>query len=482
MTTFDGRFRTAGKTLLCVFGVSLNACAALSRAHYPRTPALEHLNADSGYRFQNLPAAGGNSDSLFVVLAFSGGGTRAAALAYGVLRELQQTQIGDTTLGTKTLLDEVDVISSVSGGSFAAAYYALHGPEKLRNFERDFLFWDAQGALVGRVASKVWRLRSPYYNRIDVAAELWDERLFHGATFDTLARLRRRPFVIINASDMSVGDPFSFTQEQFDPLCGNLGGVSLARAVAASSAFPGALSPITIENHADRCRYVLPRGIANALHPTTAADNPERYRRARTYVSYRNAATRPFIHLLDGGLADNIGLRPILRSMSSLDPEWSLLRMTDARAVRRVVVIVVNAKTSKRSTIEASAKPPGIGAMLQTVIDKPMGNYSQESIGRLREAEQSVKRQVTLDSAVAALLREHCPDAALPFRPPTSAQLHTIEVSFEGIVDSSEREFYLNLPTSFRLPPTTVRLLTNLGGRLLRESDEYRALIELLRR
>jgi NTE family protein len=72
-----------------------------------------------GYRFENL-AGGKEENKLFVCLAFSGGGTRAAALAYGAMLALRQTDIDWPH--RETLLDEVDCISSVSGGSFTAAY------------------------------------------------------------------------------------------------------------------------------------------------------------------------------------------------------------------------------------------------------------------------------------------------------------------------------------------------------------------------
>lgn len=57
-----------------------------------------------GYRYSTLAASPRNSESLFVVLTFSGGGTRAAALAHGVLDELRQTQIDWN--GQRTLLEE----------------------------------------------------------------------------------------------------------------------------------------------------------------------------------------------------------------------------------------------------------------------------------------------------------------------------------------------------------------------------------------
>src|SRR6267142_2135328 len=80
-------------------------------AHYPENARIQHYDPQSGYRFRNLSNAG-NSDSLQIFLAFSGGGTRAAALSYGVLEALAHTEIvweGER----RRLLDEVDFITAV---------------------------------------------------------------------------------------------------------------------------------------------------------------------------------------------------------------------------------------------------------------------------------------------------------------------------------------------------------------------------------
>jgi len=107
-------------------------------AHYPENARMKHHDPQGGYRFSTLSNAG-NSDSMQVVLAFSGGGTRAAALSYGVLDKLARTEIiweGQR----RRLSDEVDMISSVSGGSFtAAAYYALYGGQIFTDFDQKFL-------------------------------------------------------------------------------------------------------------------------------------------------------------------------------------------------------------------------------------------------------------------------------------------------------------------------------------------------------
>jgi NTE family protein len=101
-------------------------------AHYPINQPITEVSPDAGYRATQIKAPG-NSDNLFLFLTFSGGGTRAAALSYGVLEELRKTEV--VIDGRKrSLLDEVDGISSVSGGSFTAGYYGLFGDRIFEDF------------------------------------------------------------------------------------------------------------------------------------------------------------------------------------------------------------------------------------------------------------------------------------------------------------------------------------------------------------
>ena len=134
-------------------------------AYYPRNAPLISIDPSTGYRFRHT-ASPTNSPELLLMLAFSGGGTRAAALSYGVLEELARTPVGAE--GTQhRLMDEVDIISSVSGGSFTAAYYALWGDRIFSDFEPLFLKKHVQTGLLLRVLAP-WnqvRLASPRFGR-----------------------------------------------------------------------------------------------------------------------------------------------------------------------------------------------------------------------------------------------------------------------------------------------------------------------------
>src|SRR5207249_11917910 len=153
------------------------------------------------------PDAPDKRDELFVCLSFSGGGTRAAAFAYGVLKALRGIRIDNNGLGA--FLDEVDCVSGISGGSFAAAAYVLWTRKFFDEFPDKFLKLNVQGMLVRSVANPVnlVRLMSPYFSRIDLAAELYDRLLFDNATFAALDP-GKRPFLIVNATNMANGAGF----------------------------------------------------------------------------------------------------------------------------------------------------------------------------------------------------------------------------------------------------------------------------------
>jgi len=115
-------------------------------AYRPANARLAHWNPDYGYRPRRTYAERPMGDVL-LVLAFSGGGMRAAALSYGVLEELRDARFA-VDGSERRLLDEVDLITSVSGGSFTSAYYGLFGDRIFTDFEPRFLRRNLQRRLL----------------------------------------------------------------------------------------------------------------------------------------------------------------------------------------------------------------------------------------------------------------------------------------------------------------------------------------------
>src|SRR5204863_4898413 len=187
-----------------------------------------------------------NKENL-VILAFSGGGTRAAAFSYGVLEFLRRTEVTGPKGNKGRLLDEVDVITGVSGGSFTALAYGLYGDKLFSEYEQSFLKRNVQGELLSRLVNPIYGggLWSPTWGRSELAAQLYDEILFNGATFADLDR-GDGPMILPTATDISSGARFGFNQAIFDVICSDLLSVPLSRAAAASSAVPFALSPVTM--------------------------------------------------------------------------------------------------------------------------------------------------------------------------------------------------------------------------------------------
>jgi len=459
------------KRLLCAACVLvlLGGCA-----HYPTNPKLSEYDHTQGYRFDNLQATA-RADSLFIILTFSGGGTRAAALSYGVLESLRDTRFFWQDR-ERSLLEEVDVISSVSGGSFTAAYYALFRDDLFISFEERFLYRNIQGELTSRVLlpTSWFKLASPYYSRIDLAADFYHREIFAQKQFSDLIRHNQRPMVIINATDIAIGTPFTFTQAQFDPICSDLAGMALARAVAASSCFPVAFPPLTLNNYAGSCRYREPDWVNLAIEDQLT--NPPRYARARALQSYRDAAARPYLHLLDGGIADNIGLRRPLAGIRSNDPDLSILRRINNGAIDHLAVIIVDAKTQPKTKINQSAAPPGLTTVLTKIATVPLDNYSFDTVQALRDEFKSWRADLRNYADCREILESACPGAEMPYDPPREVKLYPIYVGFDQIADEEQRRYFQTMDTSFHLPDAQVTDLRRIAGTLLEQSAAFQEL------
>jgi len=459
------------KRMLCTACIIALICGC---AHYPVNPRLKEYDKTKGYRFDNLSSQA-DADRVFIILTFSGGGTRAAALSYGVLETLHDTRF--LWQGTdRSLLDEVDVISSVSGGSFTAAYYALFREDIFKSYEERFLYRNIQGELTGLVMMPTswFKLISPDYSRIDLAADFYDREVFEKKRFDDLLQHSKRPMVIINATDLSIGTAFTFTQDQFDPICSDLSGVAVSRAVAASSCFPVAFAPMTLNNYAGNCQYREPDWVDLALEDKLI--NPPRYARARALQSYNDSSNRPYLHLLDGGVADNIGLRGPLASIRSSDPDLSVLRRINDGAIDHLVVIIVDAKTEPGSETDKSSSPPGLKTVLTKIATVPLDNYSFDTVQALRDEFKRWKSDLRNYEDCKEILKSACPNADMPFDPPREVKLHPIYVGFDQIADENERRYFQTMDTSFHLPDQQVSDLRNIARTLLEKSDEFQRL------
>jgi NTE family protein len=517
--------------LAAFFAASLASCVSVNQPlKGPLTAGDEGCAVPAGeqrpYRFSCLESAHSDSSAneVFIVLALSGGGTRAAAFAYGALSLLEDTKLPDG----RSVLDEVDVISSVSGGSFAAAYLGKFGKDRFfREFPERVLYRNIQAGYGLRLFSPwYWpSLLSPFYGRGDLAASYYDAGIFEGATYESMPR--RRPFVVLNATDIGQGAGFSFTQDHFDRLCSNLDSVPIGRAVAASSAFPIVFTPLTLVNYNydnSSCRYATPGWVSDA--GSDAIGDMAGYDRARTWMSYEDAGRRPYVHLSDGGIADNIGLRAIEEAM--LDSA-ALPGIRQTEGIKHLVLITVDAKPRPDKCSDRIARPPGVLTVLSAAATSPMENYSSDTVQRFseiavdleaersaapdfadcdklaargcsgngrrdcRERESHECREKLLEVCIArgdGLYRRQCEEddeidlpecyrqrcaAALAARDPGVPNTQLVHLRFDAVPEecAEVRARLQNIGTSLHLPRSDVELLTAWGRQLLATSPAY---------
>ncbi len=258
----------------------------------------------NGRPIDKCSAPGTDKDNNFIGLALSGGGSRAAVFSAAVMFELRRYGI----------LQQVDAISSTSGGSITSALYALSSDMEKDPYPREIdgmkyrIRWDEsvvypllqkdlQGSWLVNwlVSANIVNYWTTYFDRTDIMAQIYTGELF-GTSRDTENGLLfrdlnpQRPYLIINATNntdiiynpgLSIVDNcerelrwFSFTQEHFRKIHSDLDAYPISYAVAASAAFPGAFNHVTLRDF-------------------------------RGKESDEKQEDHKFVHLLDAGVEDN---------------------------------------------------------------------------------------------------------------------------------------------------------------------------------
>jgi predicted acylesterase/phospholipase RssA len=477
----------------CLRLVPILICAGGCAPAYRNAP-LEVYAPDSGYRFETLKCGEGNSDELFVCVTFSGGGSRAAALAYGVLQELRDTSIPPLERqGTlRSMLDEVDTISSVSGGSFTAAGYALWR-ERLfdGHYEQVFLKKNVQQALALRIFSFPSLLLLPLVvlDRIDVASEYFHEEIFERRTYADLLQDGRRPYIVVNATNLAAGQRFEFSQADFDILGSDLACLPIGYAVGASQAVPIVFSPL-------RLKYYPGRPSSQAIADVFARKRPRsRVRRREVWARSLLPSTQPgqepptqieaerhrWLYLVDGASSDNLGLSFVIENHRDGVIRDRIERDAQSR-IRQLVVIVVNAGTRPPNNIEQRHSAPGLLSMGYRAAMIAIDNHSHALIdmvwsGLVEQAERIRSLYSHCRSELAK-----CPDAAAPDAPfEARFSSFVVEVNLEDLSDDQARKELQALPTNYNLQPEQVDRVIQAGRQLIRDNSEFQRLLSHLR-
>ena len=427
----------------------LSACAT---TYVPENKALTVIDDSSGYRrFQDNRLVEKGDTTIY--LAFSGGGTRAAAVSYGVMQELRDTLI-EAKGEQVRVLDEVDTISSVSGGSFTSAYYGLFGDQIFDTYEDDFLRRNVQGTMIKQLFNPVnwYKGVANGFDRKELAIDYYERHIFRGATF---ADIREDgPFIEINATDLATGLRFTFLQERFDLMCADLSSFSVARAVTASSSVPVAFPTVVIKNHADQCDITGSRAW-NILENANIEGSSQEHL-VNGLKSYRDADRRKYIHLVDGGISDNLGLRGAIDRLEGVrEVKESVSRENPPK---NIIFILVNADVDSQKQLEETPDNPSPGTTMGAFLDAQMELYSDETRDRMRE---NVKE-----------FNQNAVNTGIPTR------MYFSEVSFDNVKSPRLRSLLNSMPTSLELEDDQIEQLIIAGRVLLRHEPSYNRFLE----
>jgi NTE family protein len=335
-----------------------------------------------------------------------------------------------------------------------------------------------QGALFGRTLNPFnwWKFVGGTAGRSELAAEYYDEILFEGATFGDLLD-KQTPVAVATGTDISTGSRLAFYQQDFDLICSDLNKVRLSRAAATSSAVPVVLSAVTFSNYGGTCGYQYPAWVRDVAkpegRPRPAARAVQRYREMQ---DFQNSKDRPYIHLVDGGVADNLGVRPVLETLEEFGVSAAFRDEVGFGGIRRIVLIVVNARSAPRTDWDRSETPPGFAAQLLQASSVPIDRYSFETIETMKDRQEvyAWRRELLVARARLAGATEAQAEASVVL---PKVNLHTLDVSFDNLPDPKERAYLMNLPTTFVLPAEDVDRLRAAAGQLLRQSQDFQSVL-----
>jgi NTE family protein len=265
------------------------------------------------------------------------------------------------------------------------------------------------------------------------------------------------------------GTRISFHQDAFDVICSDLSTFPVSRACAASSAVPMVLSPITLRNYAGQCDFQMPKALAEAMQPPRDI-SARRFDLANNMMPFLDSQKKPYIHLVDGGVSDNLGLRAILERITLMGDVWTSLKFGHLENVNKIVFVVVNAETEIDDKWDRWEKIPPFGAMLSSYSSIGISRYNTETVALLRESFSRWADEIR---------KGRCGSGPILTEPGSCGDIefYYVGVRFEALDDEAERTALKRLPTAFALEPEQVDQLRDAARRILTKDKEFQRLV-----
>lgn len=239
-----------------------------------------------------------------IAISLSGGGFRAAMFHLGTLHYLNQLKYDDG----RSFLDDVNTISTISGGTITGLWYMLKFckgkdiAESIKELYHILVSYDLPTIAIEAITKDKTESSSLIREMVDI----YDDMLFHGETFQNiLGKIDEKHIhhFSANGTDFSNGYAFRFqaskkivnAKPEFSRgFIGNKSHqipwaiaeqIKLSEILAVSSCFPGGFEPMQ-----------FPKDFEFSKNPNNAS-----------YIE----TIKPY-DLMDGGIVDNQGIEPLL--------------------------------------------------------------------------------------------------------------------------------------------------------------------------
>ncbi len=434
----------------------LVGCASIDNAPVNRPSALPRLTPVA------TMAGDDTLRSTIVALAFSGGGTRAAAFSFGVLKGLSEVEAP----GGGAMIDQIRFVSGVSGGSVTAAYFGLKGRSALSDFEARFLYRDAEESLRTQVYSvgNMMRAMDGGVNDRSGLPTWLRNNLFGNATLKDLSR-PGRPVVWINASDIYAKTPFVFEPVTFAAICSDWESYPISDAVAASAAVPIVFAPVVVQNWSQKCGFKLPDELEAQAHSRDTSPIVKAYLKA--LEDYRNGDKIKYVKLLDGGLTDNWGLSAFNVQMAAAREPWRPMTKADAISVSNFQFIVVDAGRNVAGDWTKTLEGPNAQELLDAVADTAVDSA-------VRSSYEVMRLQMKLwEQRLRQWRCSLSPEEVSQVRGSTegwdcnAVSIRLDRVSFEDLGTARAAQLG-RVPTRFKLAPDQVKMTVDAGESVVR--------------
>jgi NTE family protein len=195
-----------------------------------------------------------------------------------------------------------------------------------------------------------------------------------------------------------------------------------------------------------------------------------RYQEARRIEHYAGPEGKQFVHLVDGGISDNLGLRALFDKATYAGGYVALTEMTGYTRFRRVLHIVVNAQKERSAEGGETENPPGPLRTIQGASSLTLDRYTFETVENF---------QGDIATWMQELKTYRCAEESGGSQPANCSDLaaYFIELNLAQHPDSVEREFLVGLPTSLRLDREAVDRVIAAAATILNQSEDFKAFV-----